>query len=123
MKNAAAHLPFMDVVFLTLLSLLALMIRANFEGAQALPVNLARAGGGAAVKTGKLVRLCVTEEGRLFLEKQEVEEEQLSSIPGGSRVLVSADRAAPCEVLLRVLGCLREAHHDVLLEVRKGESK
>ena len=110
-------IPLIDLVFLTLGSVLAAM--TQMERIEAIPVAVARVGaGGASIRRGPLDVVTVTGDG-LTCNGQPVTEEQLGSRLGGRPVVLRAHRALATERTLAVLDRIARTAADVSLEVRR----
>ena len=113
-----AILPLIDIVFLTLGSVLACM--TQMERVTALPVSVAKVGSGAAsVQEGEFEVLTLTTEG-MILNGQPTSEEQLSEELGNRRVILRAEQSLPTERTLTVLAALVRAGADVSVEVKES---
>jgi biopolymer transport protein ExbD len=112
-----AIVPLIDLVFLTLGSVLAMM--TQMERVTAMPVTLAEVGtGSAVVQRGDFDVLTVSAEG-LSLNGEPVALEKVASRLAGKRVILRADRALPVERAWRVMAELHKAGCEVAAEVRE----
>ena len=114
-----AILPLLDIVFLTLGSVLACM--TQMERVTALPVSVAKVGSGAAsVQQGEFDILTLSVEG-MALNGRPTSEEQLSGELEGRRVILRAEQSLPTERTLTVLAALVRAGAEVSVEVKESK--
>jgi biopolymer transport protein ExbD len=107
--------PLIDLVFLTLGSVLAAM--TQMEKVEALGVDVARVGAGqAVVEHGQLKVVTVDEDG-LRLEGRPIAPEELARQVGPEKIVLRAQRALPTERTLQALADLADLRLDVVLEV------
>ena len=112
--------PLIDLVFLTLGSVLAMM--TQMERVTAMPISVAEVGSGSAiVQHGKFDVLTLS-EGGLTLNDNPVAAEHLDTRLAGKRVVLRADRKLPIERVLRVMVGLHKAGCEVSVEVREEPS-
>ncbi|NOX55364.1 MAG: biopolymer transporter ExbD [Planctomycetes bacterium] len=115
-----AIVPLIDLVFLTLGSVLAMM--TQMERVTAMPVSLAEVGqGSAVVQHGKFEVLTVSAEG-LSLNGKSVTIDQIEERLAGKRVVLRADRKLPVERVWRVMARLHKAGGEVAAEIREEPS-
>ena len=108
--------PLIDLVFLTLGSVLAAM--TQMERVEAIPVAVARVvGGSGKIQRGEFDVVTVTAEG-VRLGDRAVGEERLADEVAGRRVVLRAARDLPTERTLAVLARIAEAASEVSIEVR-----
>ena len=113
--QAKSILPLIDLVFLTLGSILGIM--SQMERVTALPVELARVGQGAAViKTGEFSVITLTKD-RLTLDGVPVPSEDLKHRVSGKDVVLRPDKNVPTGRTQQVLADLVRAGARVSLEV------
>jgi biopolymer transport protein ExbD len=107
--------PLIDLVFLTLGSVLAAM--TQMETVEALDIEVARVGTGQAiVQRGELAVVTVTEAG-LTMEGQVIEPDEVAARIGPEKVILRAQRALATERTLQALGDLTQRGLNVVLEV------
>ena len=108
--------PLIDLVFLTLGSVLAAM--TQMQRVESIPVAVSRVGAGAAATPdGQFDVVALTGQG-LTWNGQAVAEEQLPDKAAGKNVVLRAQRDLPTERTLGVLAGLTRAADKVSLEVR-----
>ncbi len=116
--NASSIVPLIDLVFLTLGSVLGAMTQMSYV--EALPVELARVGNGVAVvQVGKFEVLSLTNEG-LMHKGREVSEDQLGQIFPSGDVVLRTDRSIPAHRMLEVLAELARSGASVSVEVKQA---
>jgi biopolymer transport protein ExbD len=114
--NARMLVPLIDLVFLTLGSVLAAM--TQMERVEAIPVQVATVGQGAsAVRRDEPVILAVT-AGGLTLGQKPLAAADLASAVAGKRVVLRADKSLPTQRTLAVLAQVIRAGADASLEVQ-----
>ncbi|MFP4355572.1 MAG: ExbD/TolR family protein [Phycisphaerae bacterium] len=112
-------LPLIDLVFLTLGSVLGAM--TQMEQVESIPVDVSRVGKGAAVvNRGQFDVVAVTAEG-LWHNGQKVDPIDLPSRVTGKRVVLRAEKTIPTQQTLDVLARLARSGADVSLEVRQNK--
>ncbi len=115
-----AIVPLIDLVFLTLGSVLAMM--TQMERVTAMPVSLAEVGKGSAiVQHGEFDVLTISEDGLAF-NGDPVGIEQIESRLAGKRIALRADRKLAVERVWRVMARLHKAGCEVAAEVREEPS-
>jgi len=108
--------PLIDLVFLTLGSVLAAM--TQMERVEALAVAVAEVGGGAAsVQRGQFEVVTVTADG-VTLGETPVDEARLADEVAGKRIVLRAARDLPTERTLAILARVTASASDVSIEVR-----
>ncbi|MFP4054533.1 MAG: biopolymer transporter ExbD [Phycisphaerae bacterium] len=113
--NARMLVPLIDLVFLTLGSVLAAM--THMERVEAIPVQVATVGQGAsAVQRDEPVILALT-EGGLTLGEEPLAAGKLASAVAGKRVILRAQKTLPTQRTLAVLAEIVRAGADASLEV------
>ena len=111
--------PLIDLVFLTLGSILAAM--TQMERVEALPIAVAEVGGGAAkVQRGTFEVVTVTADG-LRVGDRAVDEDRLADEVAGRRVVLRAARSLPTQRTLEVLARIAEVASEVTIEVRPAK--
>lgn len=118
---AKSIVPLIDLVFLTLGSVLTVM--TQMERVTAVPVDLTQLGqGSAVVQRGEFDVLTVTAAG-MFLNDQPVTPEQIRSrIPGGA-VVLRAERSLPFAEVMVIMAELRTIGCEVTVEVEETTSQ
>jgi biopolymer transport protein ExbD len=118
--NARMMVPLIDLVFLTLGSVLVAM--TQMERVEAIAVDVARVGRGAAnVRRGELNVLSVT-PGGVRLGQRVLSPAELPAAVAGKRVVIRADRSMPTQRTLAVLAEVLDAGADASIEVRQTGS-
>ena len=108
--------PLIDLVFLTLGSILAAM--TQMERVEALPIAVAEVGGGAAkVQRGAFDVVTVT-AGGLTVGDRPVDEDHLAVAVAGRRVVLRAARTLPTQRTLEILARIADVASEVTVEVR-----
>ena len=114
---AKAILPLIDIVFLTLGSVLACM--TQMERVTAIPVALTEVGKGSAIlQHGDFDVLTVSADG-LSLNGEPVTLDQVEDRSAGKRIVLRADRSLPVERVWQVIARLHKAGCEVAAEVRE----
>jgi biopolymer transport protein ExbD len=117
--NARMLVPLIDLVFLTLGSVLVAM--TQMERVESIAVDVARVGRGAVIaRRGELEVLSVTPEG-LRLGEQPVTAEGLPAAVAGKRIVIRADRSMPTQRTLAVLADVLDAGADASIEVKQTD--
>jgi biopolymer transport protein ExbD len=110
-------LPLIDLVFLTLGSVLGAM--TQMEQVESIPVDVSRVGKGAAVvNRGEFDVVAVTAEG-LWHNGQQIDPVDLPALVTGRRVVLRAEKTIPTQETLDVLSRLSKSGAEVSLEVRQ----
>ncbi len=118
--NASSVVPLIDLVFLTLGSVLGAM--SQMSTVEALPVELARVGNGSAiVQAGKFEVLSLTDEG-LTHKGDQVSDDQLGQIFKDGDVVLRADQSISAHRMLEVLAELARSGASVTVEVKQEAS-
>jgi len=113
-----AILPLIDIVFLTLGSVLACM--TQMERVTAMPVSVAEVGSGSAVvQQGKFEVLTLT-PGGMTLNGKPVVAERFESELAGKRVVLRVDRDLPTGRVWKVMARLHRAGCDISAEVKES---
>ena len=117
----AAIVPLIDLVFLTLGSILGIM--TEMEKVTAIPVQVTRVGHGApVVKQGRFAVLSLTGSG-LALDGEPVALEELGSRLAGREVVLRAQEDLPTSTTVQTVMHLVELGVDVSLEVKEQSSQ
>ena len=112
-----AIMPLIDLVFLTLGSVLAAM--TQMEQVESIPVDVSRVGKGSAiVHRGEFDIVALTAEG-LWHNGRQVLISQLPALVQGRRVVLRAEKSLPTQQTLQVLSTLSRSGAEVSLEVRQ----
>jgi len=112
--------PLIDLVFLTLGSILAAM--TQMERVEAIPVAVAQvAGSGQAVQRGEFDIVTVTADG-VTVGKRVVDEDRLADVIAGRRVVLRAERTLPTQRTLAVLARITETASEVTIEVQRDKT-
>ncbi len=107
--------PLIDLVFLTLGSVLAAM--TQMEQVEALAVDVSRVGTGQAItQQGELRIVTLTEQG-LELEGEKLTAQQIAQRVGTEKIVLRARKSLPTEQTLQALADLAEVRLNVILEV------
>jgi biopolymer transport protein ExbD len=107
--------PLIDLVFLTLGSVLAAM--TQMEHVEALAVDVARVGTGQAItQQGELRIVTLTDQG-LELEGEKLTAGQIADRVGSEKTILRAQKSLPTEQTLQALADLAELRLNVILEV------
>ena len=113
--NTRMMVPLIDLVFLTLGSVLAAM--TTMERVEAIPVQVATVGQGASVsRPDEPLILAVTAEG-LTLGRQPLAASDLPAAVAGKRVVLRAEKSLATQKTLAVLADIIDAGADASLEV------
>jgi biopolymer transport protein ExbD len=113
--NAKTAIPLIDLILLTLGSVLAAM--TQMQRIEAIDVDVARVGPGpVAVRRGEIRIVTVSDDG-LTLDGQAVRREQLADALAGSEVVLRAERSLPTQRTLALLAELTRAAGSVSVEV------
>jgi len=113
-------LPLIDLVFLTLGSVLGAM--TQMERVESIPVEVAKVGtGSAAVRHGKFEIIALNADG-LTLNGKPAKLDELTGRLAGKEVVLRADRGLPTQRTLAVLGSLAGAGARVAVEVTQTGS-
>ena len=116
--NARMMVPLIDLVFLTLGSVLVAM--TQMERVESIAVGVARVGRGAAiVQRGELEVLSVTPEG-LRLGERAIAPAELADAVAGKRVVIRAERSMPTQRTLAVLAEVLDAGAEASIEVNQA---
>ncbi len=116
--NARMMVPLIDLVFLTLGSVLVAM--TQMERVESIAVDVARVGRGAAiVQRGELEVLSVTPEG-LRLGERSIAPAELADAVAGKRVVIRAERTMPTQRTLAVLAEVLDAGAEASIEVNQA---
>ena len=120
MKNVEGLLPLIDIVFLTLGTLLVCMTRMDMV--KSVDVNFVRLGAAqiATVQLEEPVFVAVR-PGQLFVDEQEVDPGQAKALVSGRQVVVRAYQSVPYGEVLRLVGNLKDAAANITLEVKSEE--
>jgi len=113
--HAKSILPLIDLVFLTLGSILGIM--SQMERVTALPVELARVGSGAAIVKHGAFSIITLTKNQLTLDGAPLSKEGLKHRVGGKDVVLRPDRSVPTGRTQEVLADLVRAGARVSLEV------
>ena len=114
--QAKAIVPLIDLVFLTLGSILGIM--SQMERVTALPVDVVRVGQGAAVvKQGRFAVVCVTGDG-ITLDGKVVTVDDIAGRAGTKEVVLRVEQSIPTGRTQQILAGLFKAGLKVSLEVR-----
>jgi biopolymer transport protein ExbD len=115
-------IPLIDLVFLTLGAIVALL--TQMELVRSIPVDLARVGAGSQFVThGEFDVIAVTHEGVTFNDEPTTLD-RLAWLAGGADVVLRVERSLESEAMLRVLAELSRAGSTVRIEVsEKGRPK
>ncbi len=112
--------PLIDLVFLTLGSILAAM--TQMERVEAIDVAVSRvAGSGQAVQRGEFDVVTVTAHG-VTVGKRAVDEDRLADEIAGRRVVLRAERTLPTQRTLAVLARITDAASEVTIEVQRDKT-
>ena len=112
-----ALMPLIDLVFLTLGSVLAAM--TQMERVTALPVTVVESrSGGAVVQHGEFDVVVVTDD-TLHFNEMPVTQAELGELATGGRVVLRIAPATASERTLTILGDLYDPGADVTLEVKQ----
>ena len=107
--------PLIDLVFLTLGSVLAAM--TQMERVQTIPVEIAEVGeGSVAIRRGRFDVVSLTRDGMTF-NGRPVSAGELAAKAAGREIVLRADRALPTQRTLAVLAQLAKAGADVSVQV------
>lgn len=116
-----AILPLIDLVFLTLGSILGVM--TEMERVETLPVDITRVGQGASVvKHGRFEIVALTKEG-LSLNGEVIALNELVTRVAGTDVVLRADRSLPAGRMVEVIAQLVLAGANVSVEVKETEAR
>jgi biopolymer transport protein ExbD len=115
--NAKAMIPLIDIVFLSLGSLLGVM--SQMELIEGIDVEISEVGpGGAAAQTGEFQVVSIGTAG-LLLDDQLVTRDQLAAQLTGGRVILRAERGLPTQQTLELLAELSRLCDEVAIEVEE----
>lgn len=115
--NSRMMVPLIDLVFLTLGSVLVAM--TQMERVESIAVDVARVGQGSAiVQRGELEVLSVTPEG-LILGENLLAPEQLARAVAGKRIVIRAEKSMPTQRTLAVLADVLNAGAEASIEVKQ----
>ena len=118
--NGKTMVPLIDLVFLTLGSILAAM--TQMERVEAIPVAVAQvAGSGQAVQRGEFDVVTVTARG-VTVGKRVVDEARLAEEIAGRRVVLRIERTLPTQRALAVLARITDVASEVTIEVRRDKT-
>jgi len=110
-------LPFLDMVFLSMGALLALMVQMEYV--TSIPIDTPQIGpGGAIVERGEFHVVTLDQSG-ITLNGQPIEQEHLISSVTGERVVLRVERSIATEETAGLLAALIDAGAMPSLEVRK----
>ncbi len=116
--NARMMVPLIDLVFLTLGSVLVAM--TQMERVESIAVDVARVGRGAAiVQRGELEVLSVTPDG-LRLGQRAIAPRELADAVAHKRVVIRAERSMPTQRTLAVLAEVLAAGAEASIEVNQA---
>jgi len=119
--NGKTMVPLIDLVFLTLGSILAAM--TQMERVEAIPVAVAQvAGAGQALQRGEFDVVTVTAQG-VTVGKRVVDEANLAAEIAGRRVVLRADRTLPTQRTLAVLARITASASEVTIEVHRDKTQ
>ncbi len=113
--NAKAMVPFIDIVFLTLGSLLGVMI--EMRRVDALNIDISEVGRGGSVVTSRETRIVALTADGLHLDGTLVTPDILDEQLGGANVVLRADRTLSTETTLDTLATLSDVCAAVAVEV------
>ena len=114
--GARTMIPLIDLVFLTLGSVLGAM--TQMERIEAIPVEVSQIQrGSGSVQRGDFEMLTVTRDG-MTLNGKPITNSELPSMLAGKDVVLRAERSLPTEQTLLVLGLSVNAGANVSLEVK-----
>ena len=118
--NEINVIPFIDIMLVLLVMVLT---TATFIKQGIIPVDLPKAKESDKKADKKEVHITVTKEGKLFLEKTEVNaktlEAQLSKIDKEQTVVLSSDKKAVFQDFVTVMDILKRLNHEQLYIVTK----
>lgn len=113
--NAKTAIPLIDLILLTLGSVLAAM--TQMQRIEVIDVDVAKVGPGpAAVRRGEIRIVTVTDDG-LTLDGEAVRQEQLADALAGSEVVLRAQKSLPTQRTLALLAELTRSAGSVSVEV------
>jgi len=117
MKTESSLLPLVDLVFLALGGILACM--TQMEVVQALPVEVAQIGTGAAiVRQSRFSILALSTQG-MTLDGEDIDPNEIPSKVTSKRIILRADKELPTQQMVEVLAMLVHAGADVSIEVKE----
>ena len=118
--QSRALIPMIDLVFLTLGGILAVM--TQMEHVTSIPVEITRVGRGAAVvQQGRLSVVAMTRHG-LTLDGQPTTRQKLVDEVAGRNIVLRADRELPTERTVGMVALLAKAGANVSLEVKEQKT-
>lgn len=121
MNQMESFIPFLDLIFLTLLSMLAIFSETSMDRMEAVNVELVTVGQGAEPRdTRPPTILTLTRDGALFLGRERIEAGVLKTLPANRPLVLRADAGVSYERVLRTLDEIKKTHREVLLEVRRA---
>ena len=110
-------LPFLDMVFLSMGALLAMMVQ--MEHVTSIPIDTPRIGpGGAIVERGEFHVVTLDQTG-ITLNGQPIEQDRLMTSVAGERVVLRVERSIPTEETAGLLAALIGVGAMPSLEVRE----
>lgn len=119
MKSKIAILPFVDLVFLALGGVLACM--SQMEIVNALPIEVAHVGKGAAVvQNDKFTVLTLTADGMRF-DGEPITVDELSARAANKNIVLRADREIPTQNTMYVIALLAKSGAQVSVEVKETD--
>ena len=117
---AKAILPLIDIVFLTLGSVLACM--TQMERVTAMPVSVAEVGSGSAIlQQGKFDVLAVTAEG-MTLNGKPTGLDRIEQDLSGKKVVLRVDKDLPTGRVWQIMAKLHKAGCEISVEVKEGSA-
>lgn len=112
--NARAIVPLIDLVFLTLGTLLVIFTR--LEEVETIPVELAKVGSGAVANTAPATFVTLAEDG-LYVGDRPVDSDALVREVAGRRVILTAAPKVSFSRAIALFSRLKEAECEVSLRV------
>ena len=109
--------PLIDIVFLTLGSLLGVMI--EMRRVDAIDIDISEVGRGGSVVTSRETRVVALTADGLIVDGAVVDADQVDTLLAGETVVLRADRSLPTEATLDALATLTDICAAVSVEVTR----